>query len=437
MKLTKQQIAILFIGLVVVVGAIFLFRWLSAKKQGPVPVTIVVWGTEPASFIDSVRGYYAAYRSNVTVAYQQIPANQYQETLLNALSAGSGPDAYMIGSHALPREKARLVPNDPTVLPATALKGVFPDAVAQDFVSDGKVWGLPLYFDTLALVSNRDFLNQASIVYPPATWADFQTDVGILKSINSETNQIKRAGVALGGTAKTIWNAPDIVQALMLQNGAQMTDETFSSAKFEQAGGVEALNFYLQFGNAASPSYTWNDGQTSSRSAFAAGNVAMILDYQSAVSEIKNKSPFLNFQVSPFPQITTPQLSSGQASNPAVTFPSYQGFVVSKQSKVAAWAWDFITYVTMTSEVADSYSKISTRPPALLSLINAKLSDADLGVFARQALVARSWHEADDVKINGFFNDAISSVIQGQADSGKALRIASDQTTILMQAQGR
>jgi ABC-type glycerol-3-phosphate transport system substrate-binding protein len=426
MKLTKNQIAIMFVGLIAVVGVIFLFKWLLGNKQGPAPVAIVVWGTDPASFMDSVRGYYAGYRPNVMVSYQQIPESQYQETLLNALAAGSGPDAYMISNHALPREKLRIIPSDPAALPPAALKGVFPEAVSQDFVMDGKVWGLPLYFDTLALISNRDLLNQAAIVYPPATWADFQTDVNKLKSVDSNTSQIKRAGTALGGTARTIVNAPDIVQALMLQNGVKMTDDTFSTAKFEQGGGTEALNFYLQFGNAASPYYTWNEGQSPSRAAFSAGNVAMILDYQSAISEIKNKSPFLNFEASPFPQIST---------STSVTFPSYQGFVVSKQSKVAGWAWDFIAYVAMTPQAADNYSKTSGRPPALLSLINAKLNDPDLGVFARQALVAHSWYEADDVRINGLFNDAILGVIQGQFDSGKALKIASDQTTLLMQSK--
>jgi ABC-type glycerol-3-phosphate transport system substrate-binding protein len=428
MRLTKQQIIIIFVGLIAIVGIFFLFKSLVGGKQGAPPVSITVWGTDPPSFIDSVTRYYAAYRPNVTVTYRQIPADQYQETLLNALSAGSGPDAYMIGDHALPREKLRIVPEDPAVLSPAALGGVFPEAVSQDFVSDGKVWGLPLYFDTLALIANRDLLNQAAIVYPPATWADFQADVNRLKIIDPATNQIKRAGAAIGGTAASVSDAPDIVQNLMLQNGAMMTDATFSSAKFELGGGVEALDFYLQFGNAASPYYTWNDGQSASRAAFSAGNVAMILDYQSAVSAIKDKSPFLNFQVTAFPQIST---------GTSVTFPNYQGFVVSKQSRASAWAWDFISYVTMTPQAAGSYSGVSGRPPALLSLINAKLDDPDLGVFARQALVARSWYEADDVKINGLFNDAILGVTEGQFDSAKALKIASDQTTVLMQAQGQ
>jgi len=48
----------------------------------------------------------------------------------------------------------------------------------------------------------------------------------------ARNGNLSQAGIALGGTTKSIPIAPDILSALMLQAGCPMVSEDFSSAQF-------------------------------------------------------------------------------------------------------------------------------------------------------------------------------------------------------------
>jgi len=154
----------------------------------------------------------------------------------------------------------------------------------------------------------------------------------------------------------------------------------------------------------------------------------MIFDYAQAVADIKIRSPFLNFAVAPMPQ--------PKGASVDVNFPEYTGLAVSKQSKVSGWAWDFVIYAATNQGAVKMYLDGTGRPPALKNLIAADMNDPTFGVFAKQALTARSWYQADNLKIENIMNTAIQSVLTGQANSESALGRAQDQVTALMHTGG-
>jgi ABC-type glycerol-3-phosphate transport system substrate-binding protein len=86
-------------------------------------------------------------------------------------------------------------------------------------------------------------------------------------------------------------------------------------------------------------------------------------------------------------------------------------------------------------DVSSSYLQAAGRPPALRSLIDATLNDPNLGVFARQALTARSWYQADSQKINDIMNSAVKSALTGVASPATALTQAQDRITQLMRQE--
>src|SRR5205807_2006719 len=99
----------------------------------------------------------------------------------------------------------------------------------------------------------------------------------------------------IGGTEKTVDAGVDLLNLLMMENGTKMTSDdnrgaTFATEDSENRGGKAAFDFYLQFANAGSPHYTWNDGEPYSLDSFAAGKAAIVFNYQSAIATIKNKS---------------------------------------------------------------------------------------------------------------------------------------------------
>ena len=154
----------------------------------------------------------------------------------------------------------------------------------------------------------------------------------------------------------------------------------------------------------------------------------MVFGYHEDLATLKQKNPFLAVRVAPVPQ---PAGGSG-----AVSWAAYRGFAVSRQSRASAAAWDFVTTVTTNPGIAKAYADATKRPPALRALIAGAADDPDLGVFATQALTARSWYEADDGKIESIMNDAIALVLAGGADAPTALRRAESRVTQLMKPAG-
>ena len=437
MKFSQKQLVIIgAAGFVVLIAIVLIFTNLRSKQNAAV-FTLKVWGIDNKQAMDPIIQAYHQARPGATVDYTQVDAANYENTLVNALASGQGPDVFYIGNRELPKQKDRIVPLDPTQFPGTGItsfRALFPTAPEQDFVSGGQIYAMPLYIDTLALLYNKDFFDQAAIVAPPATWDDFQSDVAKLRVVN-QNGQITRAGAAIGGTEKTVDSGVDLLNLLMLQNGTQMISNDLTQANFDgtsqatvNAGG-SAFNFYLQFANAGSPYFTWNEGQPNSLDSFASGKTAMILDYQSSIPTIMTKSPFLKFGVAPIPQPTGATLS--------IAYPKYYGLAVSKQSTNQHWAWDFILYLTTAPGNAKIYANATGHPPALRAMIGALADDPTLGVFERQALTARTWYEVDDTAIDTIFNSAIESVLTGQTDSRTALRQAQDQVSQLMQAHGK
>ena len=411
--------------LIIVVG-ILLYVGLRPKPPSATAVTLTVWGTEDKVAIGAALASYPYGK----VSYVQVDPASYESKLLSALAAGTGPDMFEIKNSDVPKWKSVIVPlpTSSLLFNLLALQQYFPDVVAQDFYVGGQLYGLPLSIDTLAMVYNKDLLNSAGIATLPATWDAFDADVAQLRTVNAQ-GQLTRAAAAIGGSLASVTNAPDLLSLLMLQNGTAMTSDEKTMATFAEQGGGngtagnDAFNFYLQFASAASPYYTWNDAMENDVDSFVAGKTAIIFAYQSDLAAIKAKAPFINMGVAPVPQ--------AKGASVAVNYPSYEGFVVAKAGQPSA-AWSLIFYLTTTPGVAAQYQTASGKPPALRTAIQALANDPNLSVFARQALTARSWYEADSAQIDSIFDAAIRNVLSGATDSTTALKGAEAAVTQIM-----
>lgn len=439
MQFTQKQGIIIFGAVVVVLLVGFLvYLGIRPASSGLQKITLTMWGTDPGTIFtqDFPAAYKTASNVELTVSYTQINPADYDRKLLNAFAAGAGPDLFEIGNRDLPKWASVVTPI-PTALATTfnitTLQNDFPQVVAQDFVANNSVYALPLDLDTMVMLYNKDLFDAASIVYPPKTWNDFETDVTQLRQINAQ-GQLTQAGAAIGGSETSITNASDLVFLLMMQNGAQMVSSDNSTAEFNNGGtktgngqnpGLAAFNFYLQFANSASPYYTWNDGMGTDVQNFIAGKAAIMFGYQSDISQIKAKAPFLNFGIAPMPQPAS--------SSVAVNYAKYEGLAVSRQSAQAAAAWQFIIFAASNPNGEAVYTKDTGEPPASRAYIAANINDPNYGVFASQALTARSWYQTDPTAIDGIMNTAIQNVLNGSMNSTQALGAAQDAVTGVMQ----
>ncbi len=425
MNLTRTQIIIIGIaGLIVLFFVLVLLGLIPGLKLdggggdigSGTQTKIEFWGVSEAnnnSAILTIIDEYLKINNSVSINYRQFEnPDTFEKTLLNALATGQGPDIFMFHNAWLPKHYDKVAPVPETIFNLGYLGQLFPDIVNSDFVSQNKIYALPLYIDTLALIYNKDIFNSKSIAITPRTWTEFQSLIPQIRQLNN-LNQITKPAAAIGGSNKSIDSASDLLNALMLQFESKFISQ-YEGVNFGNEG-LAAFNFYLSFANPNSQYYTWNDSLTPSIDSFSQGDLAMILNYNSSIRLIKAKNPYLNIRVSPLPQFYPDE------PDKIKNFANYWGLAVSKQSKNQIAAWNFIVSATTNYQIAEVYLATSGEPPALNSLIEKYKDDPNLGVFARQALTSYSWPQPDSAAIKTIFSDMITSVLNGQLNSKQAL----------------
>lgn len=421
------------IAIIVFITFIVVLRNFGGSGNSSAPATLEVWGVydDQSAMASAIQAFRQANK-NITVNYKVIAYADYETAVVNALAAGQGPDVWMIQNSWLPKHMDKLRPA-PSAMPDTGqplmttaqFQNTFVDVAYSDFVSNGDIYAMPLYVDTLALYYNRDLFNSAGIATPPATWADFINDVKLLTTYDASRNIIQ-SGAAIG-TARNINRSTDILMMLMLQSGVRMTSDDHSQATFSisvdgQPIGERSLQFYTDFANPSKEVYTYNDTQDYSVDAFAAGKTAMMFNYAYQLATVRAKAPRLSFGIAPVPQTSTAD---------ARTFANYWGLAVSQASQYPTQAWQFVSYMT-AGDGSVSYLNATGRPAARRDLLAQQKNNADLGVFATQALTARSWYQADPTAIETIFADMIDAVNLRTASVKDALKQAESKVSVLM-----
>lgn len=392
-------------------------------KAAMTPLTLTYWRVfdGPDAFEEIITKYKALHPF-ITIEYRKLRYEEYEAELLNAMAEDRGPDLFSVQNTWLKKYQSKLAPMPDSItmafpvvqgtikkevvpelrttqsLSLKELKDNFVDAVSYDvLMEDGKIYGLPLSVDVLAMYYNRDLFNNAGISQVPQYW-----NKEFLQTIKKLTKQdpkrgLIQSGVALGGHSN-INRFSDILAVLMMQNGATMMEGQtvlFSNvpAFAKNTGynpGLEALRFYTDFANPTKESYTWNNELPNSLEMFISGNLAIMFGYAYDLATIKAQAPKLNFSIAKLPQIE---------GNPPtnINFANYWVEVVSKKSTHTKEAWDFIQFMTK-AEQAQSYLDKTKKPTALRSLVEKQKTDNELGVFADQVLTAKSWYKGKNVQ---------------------------------------
>lgn len=392
----------------------------KATEEASKPITLTFWQTfdDTDAFTEIIEKYQVLH-PNITIEYKKFRYEEYENELLNAWAEDRGPDifaiqntwikkyqtklapmpteitmAYMVETGTIKKE---VVPQLQTVKSLTIrdLKNNFVDVVSSDVVlEDGKIYGLPLSVDTLALYYNRDLLNSAGVTNAPKYWnKEFQQ---VIKKLTKQDPKkgLVQSGVALG-TSKNINRFSDILSVLMMQNGANMTtgsQVTFNSVPASMSGsynpGLEALRFYTDFANPNKEVYCWNADMPNAIESFTSGSLAMFFGYSFNLEQIRAQAPKLNFGIAKLPQI--------EGNSVEINFANYWVDSVSKKSKYPNESWDFIQFLTK-EENAKIYLEKTKKPTALKSLINTQKDDEYLGIFSEQVLSAKSWYHGRSI----------------------------------------
>ena len=437
--LGTNKLFYILIGVVVFIVFITLLFILSGNFGGGKAVgqaKLEFWGVFDSrqDFAKVITAFKQSFQGNqnIRITYRQFSYEDYERALIEALAAGAGPDLIMIHHTWLAKHRDKITPmpelpasKEVKYLTPTDFQTQFVDVAYRDLVFQDRIYAIPLYLDTLALYYNKDMFNTAGITRPPKNWDEFNEYVKLLTKFDNEGNII-RAGAAMG-TARNINRSTDILSALMIQNGTKMANATDTAVSFTRSvssvmTGENALQYYTDFANPLKAVYTWNESQHYSIDAFIEGGVAMMFNYSHQIPVVRGRFNRLNFSVAPIPQ---------SSELDAKNYANYWAVGVSNQSKNQIAAWQFLNFLA-SREGTLAYVAAVERPSARRDIIDIQRNDPKLGIFAVQALSAKSWHQIDNNAVDQIFADMIDDVNYKRQRVSAALREAESKINTLM-----
>ena len=408
--------------LVIIIAVIVGNAFFGTKKSPEVAGEVTIWGfRDDEAAWDPVIIRFRELNPKVTVTYQRLPEATYEETLVNRLAEGRGPDIFFLWNSWVPKHRDKIYPSPSGFGPSTReFETAFVDGVSEELISpNGAILGMPLFIDTPALFYNKDIFNASGIVNPPATWEDMET---LAKTLTRTTpaGDVARSGLALG-TNQNIANAFEILSSLMLQYGDTLIPYFGGEPGFGEAA-ARALAFYTSFASITSQNFSWTNRLPSSLDALAEEKTVMAIGFADDMERVRSKNPHLALGVAPTPQVKN---TTRFAVYGRYFFPT-----VSRQSQNPGAAWQFLVFAA-SPEGASLYLQGMNRAPARRDLIAAGAPSNDLEPFYRQALFARGWAVPDEKITRRLFGEAIDTVLSRAGDPESAVRRIGEQLKVI------
>lgn len=370
-------------------------------------VSLTYWGLwESEEVMQPLINAYQQQNPGVSIKYVQQNSRQYRQRLQAAIRDGSGPDIFRYHNTWGPMLQSDLAPAPSSVLTASTVERDFYPVVTSDVVKGSQVLGMPLMYDGLALLYNKNMLEAANAL-PPTNWQQVR-ELAVKLTIKSGS-RIERGGVALG-TADNVDHFSDILAFMMLQNSADLTNPISSNAQ-------SALEFYTIFSRV---DQVWDDTLPPSTQAFASEQVAMIFAPSWRIHEIQKLNPNINIGVARLPQI--------DGTN--IAWATYWVEGVSANSKQKEESWKFLNYLGQAEQLRKFHTSASSERTQgelypRVDMASELKTDPLVTPYLDDALIAKSWYLASATYDEGlndgliqYYKDAVNAMNQG----GSALK---------------
>ncbi|KKW05525.1 MAG: hypothetical protein UY40_C0016G0005 [candidate division CPR1 bacterium GW2011_GWC1_49_13] len=402
-------------------------------------VELAYWGLwEEADVMDPlIADFVESYRTQdpdtqVSITYEKRTfgtLDQYKETLLTRLGQETGPGIFRIHNSWVSGFSSEISP-----LPADVLSEAdytlrfYPTALTSAKVGTD-LYAIPLEYDGLVVFYNKAFFSGVNVAERIQTWEDFRREAVRLTrwaGNDAEDGAITRPGAAIG-TAENVAHASDIFSLLLSQSGVTPLTQLNTQAA------ADALTFYTTFSRT---DRVWDATLPNSITAFANGQVPMIIAPTWRALDILNLNPQLEFA-----SIALPQLPG--ATEGGIHLASFwmEGVSADLNQKEAEVAWRFLEFLTREEEQRKFYSaSAQTRafgePYALRSLAGELADNEFLGPLlasAPFAVPAKPVEFSGNTPYADAFKQAISSFLARTQNAAEALETAQATITQLEQ----
>jgi len=409
---------------ILLIVSIFLIS--SAVSMAETEVRIVGWGGTDQSIVEELIDKFVTPElagKGITAIYEPI-VDDFQKNLINTLSAGTAGDLFYMdifwAEYVI--KTGQVEPLDNYLAKSEVLnKDDIIPSLLDAFSFDGKVYGIPKDFNSLALVYNKDLFDIAYIQYPNEndTWEDLE-------------NKIAKVVEAFGGEVAGIALAPEFARfgAIAYATGwepfvdgkTNLMDPAFKEA-FKWYTGLKEKGLGVM---PADVGQGWNGG------ALAVEKVAVAFEGAWILGFLRDEAPNLRYGATLLPK----NPGTGQPGN--LIYTVAWGINANSQNKDAA----FKVLEALTSPAAQQW--VLERGLAIPS----RKALADNPYFEKDTPEAQANKIVFDGASTGYvkpfkfkeygdkwmspINIALSEVMSGQKTVDEALEIAQEQLDELM-----
>ncbi|EGD51702.1 extracellular solute-binding protein family 1 [Thermoanaerobacter ethanolicus JW 200] len=297
----------------------------TQKQETVKPVTIKLgmWSSSPAEkkIVDDQIAKFKEKYPNIDVQIETI-VGDYMQKLQTELASNTAPDIFYLDSMPAPQlmSSGVLEPLDDYIKKYNVDVNDFEPALLSAFQWEGKTYGLPKDFNTLALFYNKDMFKAAGINEPPKTWEE-------LRDVAKKLTKDGVKGLVLSADLARF-------DAFINQNGGSVYQDGKVTLNLPE--NAQALDFYVGLITKDKVADTpQNMGEGWNGDAFAAKKAAMAIEGGWMIPFLKEKAPDLNYGIAELP-------AGKQKSTMAFTV----AYVMNKNSQHKDEAFKLIEFLT-------------------------------------------------------------------------------------------
>lgn len=192
-------------------------------------------------------------KENPGIKLKPIYSGSYQESITKALTAVKSGDP-PVTSILLSTDMYTLIDED-AIVPFNELiktpedqawvKSFYP-AFMENSQTGGKIWGIPFQRSTIVLYYNKEMLKEAGLDpgRPPANWKE-QVEYAQKLTKRDATGKATQWGLQIPSSGFPYW----LFQALAIQAGTNLMNETGTETYYDRPEVVEALTYWVDLVN--------------------------------------------------------------------------------------------------------------------------------------------------------------------------------------------
>jgi len=301
--------------------------------------TLSIWTGYPelVPWYQAVADAYAKIKPGVAVTILSTSLREHEQKLSAAVPTGTGPDIYDVGFNiSINFIEAGLIQPNSAAIDQYLQSGAWSKVIVDNFVRDGKSYGLPLLLSTAALYYNKAMFKEAGIAGPPQTFGEMMDDAKKLVKIDASGKMV-RSGMSLRLSGQGSGIAEKF-RFILEPAGGSLIQQT-ASGKYHQNYDNDAGRATLQYYVDAVQKYHVDDPKVQhDADAFVAGTTAMLFREAWVIGEIQSKNPTLDYGTVPIPSWTA-------GSQKKMLLQPWGIYVNGKSSQQDA-AWDFLKFLS-------------------------------------------------------------------------------------------